>query len=171
MPGLFASPSKQQAQTSPSRLNSILLSRWSSLPHFVDVTWRSTMALPLFCFLYLEQSKKSFLKATSHLFGKACLIPTGNHWWYIFLMVYFSWHSTPFFVYSTHPKASSYYLFNLLISKMKRWGYQKMMIWSLQGGSNFPLGAPSQYTHGTKKWVPIKKYVLKGGCQDAGISH
>jgi len=26
-----------------------------------------------------------FLKATSRLFGKACLIPIGNHRWYIFL--------------------------------------------------------------------------------------
>jgi hypothetical protein len=60
-----------------------------------------------------------FLKATSRLFGKACLIPIDNHRWYIFLDI------------------------------QLRFSYIQL----------------------TQKRVPIKKYVLKGGYQDAGISN
>ena len=38
-------------------------------------------------------------------------------------------------------------------------------------GSNVPLEVLSGYTQSTQKRVPIKKNVLKGECQDAGISN
>ena len=58
---------------------------------------------------------------------------------------------------------------------MRSWGYQKMIIWGLQGDFNVPLGAPIQYTLWCEKASSYRSLLFMPGtlilCKSGGQIH